>query len=48
MKIEEYVPVAIPMISAREKVRVDSGPKTYSAMSARMVVSDVLIDRENV
>lgn len=48
MKIDEYVPTAIPMISASENDRVASGPKTYRAISASTVVKEVLIDRVNV
>lgn len=45
MKIDEYVPTAMPRMSASEKFSVVFGPKKYNAIKASIVVSEVLIDR---
>ena len=44
-RIEEYVPTAMPMASTRAKCLVASPPKKNIARAARMVVTEVLIER---
>ena len=47
-KIDEYVPVIIPIRRTKAKSRVDSPPRKYRAARARKIVRDVLIERPNV
>src|ERR1035441_6744513 len=46
--IEEYVPIRIPMTSAREKPRSTSPPNTYNESTVRNVKPDVKIVRLRV
>src|SRR5664279_5210170 len=46
--IEEYVPIRIPMTSAREKPRSTSPPNTYNESTVRNVKPEVKIVRLNV
>ena len=48
LKIDEYVPEMMPMTIAKTKARVASLPKSSSAVSTRIVVSEVLSERPTV
>ena len=48
MKIDEYVPAAIPTIRAREKCCVVEPPRIYKTTRAISVVNEVLMERVKV
>ena len=47
-KIDEYVPVMMPIRRTKAKSFVVVPPRKYSATRARKIVRDVLIERPNV
>jgi hypothetical protein len=48
LKIDEYVPLMIPINRARTNIRVDPPPKSTSARSVNITVSDVFRERTTV
>ena len=48
IKIDEYVPIAVPIVSARMKKKIDSLPKNNTDSSANRVDTEVLIDLAHV
>ena len=48
MKMDEYVPAITPTKRTKAKLRVASPPRKYSAIRAKKIVREVLIERPKV